>query len=95
LKNTEQISIEVTDEQQGLRLDVYLTDVIEDASRSFVKKLVKDGKVSINGITCTRPGRAMNPSDRVDVELPPPASTHLEPENIPLKRAHGAAFHSH
>ncbi len=75
----------VSEETAGLRLDVFLSGAIEDASRSFVKKLIKDGKAVVNGNACTKPGRAMNAGDRVEVELPPPVSTHLGPENIPLE----------
>lgn len=77
--------VEVDNDQHGLRLDVYLSDAIEDSSRSFIKKVIKDGKVAVNGGACTRPGRKMNAGDIVAVELPPPVSTHLEPEDIPLE----------
>jgi len=81
----------VTEETAGLRLDVFLTGAIEDASRSFIKKLIKDGKTVVNGAVCTRPGRAMNAGDTVEVDLPPPASTELKPENIPLEILHDDA----
>jgi 23S rRNA pseudouridine1911/1915/1917 synthase len=74
----------VSEDMAGLRLDVFLSGSIEDASRSFVKKLVKDGKAVVNGKACTKPGRTVNAGDTVEVELPPPASTHLGPEDIPL-----------
>ena len=76
----------VSEDVAGLRLDVYLAGAIEDASRSFVKKLIKDAKVSVNGKSWTRPGRTMSAGDRVEVEMPPPASTHLGPEDIHLGR---------
>ena len=75
----------VNEDTVGLRLDVFLSAAIEDASRSFLKKLIKDGKAVINGKACTKPGRTMNAGDTVEVELPPPVSTHLEPEDIPLE----------
>jgi len=78
----------VSEETAGLRLDVYLTGAMEDASRSFIKKLIKDGKVFVNGHACTRPGRNMNANDSVEVELPPPPSTDLKPEAIPLEILH-------
>lgn len=71
--------------QAGLRLDVFLAGSIEDASRSFIKKLIKDGAVRLNGQVCARPGRTMNEGDTVDVEMPPPPSTELRPEPIPLE----------
>lgn len=68
----------------GLRLDVYLTEAIEDASRSFVKKLIKDGLVSVNGGVCTKPGRTMAEGEKVYAEIPPPPAILPEPEDIPL-----------
>lgn len=67
-----------------MRLDLYLTGEIEDASRSFVQKIIKDQRVRVNGQVCKRASRTVQPGDCVTGELPPPPSTHLEPEDIPL-----------
>ncbi|MBI5093573.1 MAG: RluA family pseudouridine synthase [Candidatus Hydrogenedentes bacterium] len=76
---------EIVDESgERLRLDVYLTERIEDASRSFIKKLIKDERVSVNGGVCTRPGRSMTAGDKVCVEIPPPPDTRPAAEDIPL-----------
>lgn len=75
----------VGEDTAGLRLDVFLSDAIEDASRSFVKKLIKDGRVSINGKECIRPSRTVRAGDTVEAELPPPVATELKPEAIPLE----------
>jgi len=78
----------VGEEHDRLRLDVYLADCIEDASRSYIKKLIKDGKVTVNGGVCTRPGRAVTAGESVTAELPPPPSTELLPEDIPIEILH-------
>lgn len=72
-------------EHVGLRLDVFLADAVEDATRSYLKKLIKDGKVTVNGELCTKPGRNMNEGDEVSVELPPPPPDSPEPQDIPLE----------
>lgn len=74
----------VEEDHAGLRLDVCLAGAIEDASRSFLKTLIKNGKVSVNGGACTRPGRTMTVGDYVRVELPPPPDVRVVPEDIPL-----------
>jgi len=74
----------VSEEYERFRLDVYLADVIEDASRSFIKKMIKDQRVTVNGGVCTRPGRTMTEGDRVEAEIPPPVDTDLVAEDIPL-----------
>lgn len=73
------------EEFERVRLDMYLAEAVEDASRSFVKKLVKDGRVTVNGAVCTRPSRRMRAGDRVTVDLPPQPETRPAPENIPIE----------
>jgi 23S rRNA pseudouridine1911/1915/1917 synthase len=74
----------VAESDEGMRLDVYLTGQLEDASRSFIKKLVKEGRVRINGSVCTRPARTMTIADEVSVDLPAPPTATLQPEPIAL-----------
>lgn len=78
----------VTAVHGGLRLDVYLAGTIQDASRSFLKKLIKDGRVTVNTHVCMRPSRTMAPDDLVAVDLPPPPPSELVPEDIPLDILH-------
>lgn len=80
--------LEVDEEHKALRLDVFLAEAIEDASRSFIKKLIKDGRVTINDQSVTRPSRLTAKDDRIAVDLPPPPTTDLTPENIPLNVLH-------
>ncbi|GMV93041.1 MAG: putative RNA pseudouridine synthase [Candidatus Hydrogenedentota bacterium] len=74
----------VDEEHEGLRLDVYLAACIEDASRSYLKKLIKDKRVVVNGEVCTRPSQTMHEGYTVTAELPPPPSIELVPQDIPL-----------
>lgn len=72
----------VPEEQEGTRLDVFLTGHI-DGSRSFVQNLIKGGQVSVNG----RKGKAnyrLNSNDRITWSIPEPESTEILPEDIPL-----------
>jgi 23S rRNA pseudouridine1911/1915/1917 synthase len=78
----------VAKEDAHVRLDVYLAGHIKDATRSHLKKLIKDGDVSVNGGVCTRPSHNLNPGDSVAVTLPPPPSAELTPEDIPLQILH-------
>lgn len=79
--------IELTAEEMdaGLRLDVFLAEAIEDASRSFMKKLIRDGRVCVNGKACAKPARIMCEGDEVSVELPPAPPDRPVPEEIPLE----------
>jgi 23S rRNA pseudouridine1911/1915/1917 synthase len=73
------------EEEAGFRLDVFLAEVLEDASRSYMKKLIREGCVRLNGNECTKPSRTVNAGDVVSVQLPPPPPDRPQPENIPLE----------
>ena len=40
---------EVLNEQEGERLDKYLSLIYPDISRSFFQKIIKEGKILVNG----------------------------------------------
>ena len=62
----------VEEAYQDLRLDVYLTQVIEDIpSRSFVKKLIDEGKVNINAKPVVKTNYKMALNDKISVEVDP------------------------
>ncbi len=68
---------------QKLRLDVYLAEVQEEISRSFIRKLIDSKRVQVNGI----PGKAgykLKVGDHIHFEIPDPVPLELEPEDIPL-----------
>lgn len=75
----------VGDEFERVRLDVYLAEQLEDASRSYVQKLIKDKRVRVNNSTVTRPSRSMFAGDVVSVDLPAPRPVTPQPEDIPLE----------
>ena len=79
------VTIEVDLPEEGLRLDTWLAGAVEDASRSFLKKLVKDGKVFVNGRSMTKPAYKVSAGDEVDVEMPDPAPLTPLPEDLPLE----------
>jgi 23S rRNA pseudouridine1911/1915/1917 synthase len=79
---------QAANEHEGLRLDIFLAAQIEDASRSFIQKAIKDGCVCVNGKSCARASRKMAVGDRVEVDLPPAPEIVLEPEDIPLEILH-------
>ena len=75
--------LEVTPDFDGKRIDQCLTASFSDCSRSFLQKLLKDGKVSINGKT-QKASSKVAAGDAVLVLLPEPEELNVEPENIPL-----------
>lgn len=54
-----------------MRLDIYLTEKELVNSRERGKRLIKDGKVSVNGKVCTKPSFDVNDADVISVENVP------------------------
>lgn len=69
------------------RLDRYLTDRIPFMSRTQLQRLIDNEAVTVNG----RLGKAstnLRQADLVEVMLPPPPSSEVTPEEIPLEVLH-------
>ncbi len=78
------ISTEVDEASSGDRLDVFLGQALDDLSRTHAKRLIKEGRVRVNGVEQARPSSKVNDGDSVEIELPPPPPIGPEPEDIPL-----------
>ena len=69
--------------QEGERLDRYLSEEMEDRSRSYIQKLIKDQYVIVN----QKPVKAnyrLSLGDMVEITLPEAKEPDIIPENIPL-----------
>jgi len=75
-------TVRVTD-GAGERLDAYLAARIPDLSRSAVGRLIEEGRVTVGGAPA-KPSYKVRTGDRITVEIPPPAPTHLAAQDIPL-----------
>lgn len=73
----------VSDTENGLRIDVYLSDKT-GFTRSRIAKLIEEGLVKRRGEVVTKSGQTVIAGDLVEVILLPPKEISLEPEDIPL-----------
>ncbi len=73
--------IEVKD--GGERLDVFLTESIDDMTRSRIQKLISDNNITVNGLY-VKANCKLKPGDIVEVTVPAPKETELAAEEIPL-----------
>lgn len=73
----------VDEEMEGTRLDVYLAEMMDAHSRSYLQKLIKDGHVSVNDKQ-QKVKYLVLEGDLVSVLVPEPIATVAKPENIPL-----------
>jgi len=65
------------------RLDKYLTSRIPFMSRSQLQRLIGEGGVRVNGEPC-RAATRLRAGDAVEVVVPPPPSTDVVPQRLPL-----------
>lgn len=80
--NTFEFNIE--EDMKGTRLDMVLSLVIEEASRSHLQKLIDIGRVEVNGVTCTLKKYKVKKGDLIKVTLPEPVHLNVLPEDIPI-----------
>jgi 23S rRNA pseudouridine1911/1915/1917 synthase len=65
------------------RLDKYLCDRIPFMSRSQLQRLIDEGGVTVNA-RAPKSSTRLRAGDRVEVYVPPPPPTDIQPEHIPL-----------
>ena len=70
--------------EAGERLDRVLARRFGDLSRTRLKQLVMEGRVSVDGATITNPSLRVKPGQRCAVTLPPPVAAAPEAQAIPL-----------
>ena len=72
-----------TAENQGERIDRFLSANLEDLSRSYIQKLVKEGGILVNG-NSVKANYKVNEGDEIRVQIPDPEPLDILPEDIPL-----------
>ncbi len=70
--------------EPDVRLDRFLAARHTDFSRTFLQRLVSEGRVTVNGAPA-RPGLKLKTGDSVELTIPPPPPRRLQPEAIPVK----------
>ncbi len=71
-------------EEGGKRLDVFLSEYLEDCTRSRIKKLVEGGQVRVEGVVVTKSGMEVKKGNGVEVCIPDATPYEVTAENIPL-----------
>ena len=74
---------QITEEQEGERIDKCLSMLIDSLSRSYIQKIIKDGQVFVNG-KAVKGSYAVKVDDEVQFTLPDSQKPDIVPENIPL-----------
>ena len=80
----EKFEFEVISEYEGMRLDKYLSEQIEDATRSYLEKLIDNNFVKVNSKIINKNGRKLKLGEKIEVLIPEEENIDIEAENIPL-----------
>ncbi len=81
----ETYSFIIEPEDAGERIDTYLGRVIDNVSRSYIQKLIKEGHVQIDGKPLKKKNIRLEEEMEVSIEVPEPEKLKVEPENIPVE----------
>ena len=78
------MNVKYTADNDYLRLDVYISEINQDYSRSYFKTLIKNGNVMVNGAVITKAGTPLIAGDIIEIDIPDPVSSDNKPQDIPL-----------
>ena len=70
-------------EEPGERIDRFLSGKMQEFSRSYIQKLLKEGAVSVNGAS-VKPNYKTGAGDQICIRIPEPEVLDVLPEEIPL-----------
>jgi len=67
----------------GIRVDKYISEKLEDYSRSFIKKLIDDYKVRVNG-NIVKTNFKVRLNDVIEIDIYNPKKLEIVPQNIKI-----------
>lgn len=79
----EKLKLMVKDDFAGLRADKAVADSFEQLTRSYLKRLFDEGKITVNGLP-VKPSYKLKCGDEVEVCVPSPVNVEIVPEEIAL-----------
>ncbi|NKB44901.1 MAG: RluA family pseudouridine synthase [Alphaproteobacteria bacterium] len=82
LENT--VSILISGDHAGQRLDRFLNDAVSSLSRTRIKALIESGYATINGQTIEDPNFRVKPNTTLTLTIPEPVEDQPEPQKIAL-----------
>ena len=78
------IKFSVSSQNSGKRLDIFLTENIDNYTRSFLKKLIENKQVILNKILITSPSTRIKHKDQITVNFTPKNEENIVPKKMKL-----------
>lgn len=76
---------EVSAVHNGERLDKYISSQLDEATRTYIEKLIDGNYVLLNSKICNKNGKKLKTGDKIFVNIPEEEDVDIAPENIELK----------
>lgn len=77
--------IELIANERDKRIDVYLSEhLYPQLSRNRIKLLIENGYILVSGKKI-KPSYKLKGGEKIEISIPPPPSTEIKPEPIPIK----------
>jgi 23S rRNA pseudouridine1911/1915/1917 synthase len=80
----EQLIRTFDDQDDGARLDRALARLFPEFSRTFLAKLIDDGRVRVDDNPATKSSARIATGQRVAIDVPPPAPSEIVSQDLPL-----------
>ena len=74
----------ITEEDAGSRLDIVLTKLLPELTRSNLKKIIELNQVKINNIIINSPSKKLKINDNIEINLIPKREIKIEPYKTKL-----------
>lgn len=78
------IELIVAEESGGERIDKFLSEELEEYSRSYIQGLISQGNVTVNDKTVLKSNYKLGTADCLEIIIPEVKEQAIEPEDIPL-----------
>ena len=86
--NPQTITLTADADAAGLRLDKWLAEAVADLSRSRLKALIEDGRLTLDGAVATDPSAKVVEGAAYALAIPAPKAAEPEPEAMDLDILH-------
>ncbi len=76
------INLIVEEDENNLRLDVFINKREKLISRTRIKNLILKEKLKINNLIIDSPSKKVSTGDKINLEIPEPEEASLKPYNL-------------
>jgi 23S rRNA pseudouridine1911/1915/1917 synthase len=84
MDNIQVFEFNVTEDMAGERIDVVLSNSLEEVSRNYIQSLIESGRLELNGKACNSKKIKVSIDDVIKLTLPEPVEISAKPENIEI-----------